>query len=34
MTVTTDERQWLGAYPEGIPAEIDLDRYFKGGFKS
>ena len=27
MTVTTDERRWLSAYPEGIPAEIDLDRY-------
>ena len=27
MTVTTDERRWLSAYPEGVPAEIDLDRY-------
>lgn len=27
MTVTAANRPWLGAYPEGVPADIDVNQY-------
>ncbi|GLS15151.1 long-chain-fatty-acid--CoA ligase [Hydrogenophaga electricum] len=27
MTAATADRPWLGAYPEGVPADIDVDQY-------
>ena len=27
MTLTAANRPWLGAYPEGVPADIDVNQY-------
>ncbi|MEZ5665048.1 MAG: long-chain-fatty-acid--CoA ligase [Burkholderiaceae bacterium] len=27
MTAATADRPWLGAYPQGVPADIDVDQY-------
>jgi long-chain acyl-CoA synthetase len=27
MSAATADRPWLGAYPPGVPADIDVDQY-------
>jgi len=27
MTAATADRPWLGAYPQGVPADINVDQY-------